>query len=120
MILLTPPYPPRGLKSVREDSNVEKPQHANGELAGMFSQIDELSLPGAGLRHLDFHSEMPMFHGIFTGDGTQSHMQVPPVSPSVNRTQSFVRTYGSEPEMYVLTTISCLQNPKINQIKRLL
>lgn len=78
----------------------------------MFSQIDELSVPGAGLRHLDFHSEMPaMFPGIFSGDGTQSHMQVPPVSPSVDRTQSFVRIYGSEPEMYVLTASSCWQNP---------
>jgi hypothetical protein len=67
---------------------------------GMFSQIDELSLPGAGLRHLDFQAEMPsIFQGFFTGDGSQSHMQVPPVPPSLNSTQSFVRTYGSEPEM---------------------
>jgi hypothetical protein len=67
--------------------------------SGMFSQIDDLSLPGAGLRHLDFQSEMPsMFQGFFTGEG-QSHMQVPPMPPSMSSSQSFVRTYGSEPEM---------------------
>lgn len=66
----------------------------------MFSQIDELALPGAGLRHLDYQSEIPsMFQSFFTGDGSQSHMQVPPVPPSLNNTQCLVRTYGSEPEM---------------------
>lgn len=67
--------------------------------SGMFSQIDDLALPGAGLRHLDLQSEMPsMFQGFFTGEG-QSHMQVPPMPPSMTSSQSFVRTYGSEPEM---------------------
>ncbi|KAJ5783006.1 hypothetical protein N7457_004780 [Penicillium paradoxum] len=71
-----------------------------GLVPGMFNQIDELSLPGAGLRHLDFQSDVPsMFQGFFTGDGGQSHMQVPPVPPSLNSAQCFVRTYGSEPEI---------------------
>ena len=66
----------------------------------MFSQIDELSLPGAGLRHLDFQSDVPsMFQGFFTGDGSQSHMQVPLISSPSNNAQTFVRTYGSELEM---------------------
>ncbi|OQD81509.1 hypothetical protein PENANT_c027G02332 [Penicillium antarcticum] len=69
------------------------------DASGMFSQIDDLSLPGAGLRHLDFQPEMPsMFQGFFTGEG-QSHMQVPPMPPSMTSSQSFVRTYGSEPEI---------------------
>ncbi|KAJ5424026.1 Transcription factor [Penicillium cf. griseofulvum] len=64
------------------------------EAPGMFNQIDELSLPGAGLRHLDFQSDVPsMFQNFFTGDGSQSHMQVPLVSPPPEQ------TYGSEPEI---------------------
>ncbi|KAJ5250565.1 hypothetical protein N7489_000975 [Penicillium chrysogenum] len=70
------------------------------ESPGMFNQIDELSLPGAGLRHLDFQSEVPsMFQNFFAGDGSQSHMQVPLTSPPLNSTRTFVRTYGSEPEI---------------------
>ncbi|OQE33003.1 hypothetical protein PENFLA_c001G05949 [Penicillium flavigenum] len=70
------------------------------EAPGMFNQIDELSLPGAGLRHLDFQSEVPsMFQNFFAGDGSQSHMQVPLTSPPLNSTRTFVRTYGSEPEI---------------------
>ncbi|CAI7582741.1 unnamed protein product [Penicillium bialowiezense] len=66
----------------------------------IFNQLDNLSLPGAGLRHLDFQSEMPsIFQGLFTNDGTQSHMQVPPISPPLSTTDSYVRTYGSEPEI---------------------
>ncbi|KAJ5997483.1 hypothetical protein N7522_009143 [Penicillium canescens] len=69
------------------------------DASGMFSQIDDLALPGAGLRHLDLQSEMPpIFQGYFTGEG-QSHMQVPPMPPSTTSSQSFVRTYGSEPEI---------------------
>jgi hypothetical protein len=79
----------------------EKERYTNQNLApGMFNQIDELSLPGAGLRHLDFQSEVPsMFQNFFAGDGSQSHMQVPLTSPPLNSTRTFVRTYGSEPEM---------------------
>lgn len=93
---------PRSLKKVCHCPHVrKKKRHANQILApGMFNQIDELSLPGAGLRHLDFHSEIPsMFQSFFTGDGSQSHMQVPLISPPLNSSQPFVRTYGSEPEM---------------------
>ncbi|KAJ5177861.1 uncharacterized protein N7500_000560 [Penicillium coprophilum] len=70
------------------------------EAPGMFNQIDELSMPGAGLRHLDFQTDVPsMFQNFFTGDSSQSHMQVPLISPPLNNTQLFVRTYGSEPEI---------------------
>jgi hypothetical protein len=34
----------------------------------MFNQIDELSLPGAGLRHLDFQSEVPSFFLVHVDD----------------------------------------------------
>ena len=65
----------------------------------MFSQIDVLSLPGAGLRHLDFPQVSSMLQSYFLGDGnaTQTHMELVP-SP-LSDTQCFVRTYGSEPEM---------------------
>ncbi|CAG8269507.1 unnamed protein product [Penicillium olsonii] len=47
-----------------------------------------------------FQAEVPsIFQGIFNSDGTQSHMQVPPISPSLINTESYVRTYGSEPEI---------------------
>ena len=105
MILRMPLCPhPRSSKNVRLYATMHKLCHVLTTFLApaMFSQIDELSLPGAGLRHLDFQSEMPsMFQGFFTGDGSQSHMQVPPIPPSLHSTQSFVRTYGSEPEMYV-------------------
>lgn len=101
-----PPCPPRGLKPVCVKNNQTKSKIPNRVLtdpaAGIFTQIDDLALPGAGLRHLDFQAEVPsIFQGIFNSDGTQSHMQVPPISPSLINTESYVRTYGSEPEMYV-------------------
>lgn len=71
---------------------------ANDFLApGMFSQIDVLSAPGAGLRHLDF-SMSPLFQAYFP-DGNSSSVQLDPVPSPLNTTQCFVRTYGSEPEM---------------------
>ncbi|KAJ5492257.1 hypothetical protein N7453_010354 [Penicillium expansum] len=81
--------------------NLKNKRYTHRSLApGMFNQIDDLSLPGAGLRHLDFQSEVPsMFQSFFAGDGSQSHMQVPLMSPPLNSAQPFVRTYGSEPEI---------------------
>ncbi|KAJ5558534.1 hypothetical protein N7535_008749 [Penicillium sp. DV-2018c] len=70
------------------------------EASGMFNQIDELSVPGAGLRHLDFQTDISsMFEGFFASDGGQSHMRAPPTPSSLNNVQSFVRIYGSEPEI---------------------
>lgn len=92
---------PQSLKNVRHCPHAWKKKDILIKFLapGMFNQIDELSLPGAGLRHLDFQSEIPsMFQSFFTGDGSQSHMQVPLISPPLNSTP-FVRTYGSEPEM---------------------
>lgn len=67
---------------------------------GMFTQIDVLSLPGAGLRHLDFPQVASLFQGYFTGDDSTSHVHMGPISSPLSTTQCLVRTYGSEPEMY--------------------
>lgn len=67
------------------------------EPAGMFSQIDVLSAPGAGLRHLDF--TIPSMFQPYLGDGNPSSVQMEPVPSSLNTPQCFVRTYGSEPEI---------------------
>jgi hypothetical protein len=66
----------------------------------MFTQIDVLSLPGAGLRHLDFPQVASMFQGYFTGDDSTSHVHMGPIPSPLSTTQCLVRTYGSEPEMY--------------------
>lgn len=67
---------------------------------GMFNQIDVLSTPGAGLRQLDFPTDVQrMFADLFTCNG--SHCQ-PRVASSPSPTapkQSRVRTYGSDSEM---------------------
>ena len=76
------------------------PHHSNDFIApGMFSQIDVLSLPGAGLRHLDFPQVSSMFQGFFASDGNSSHVPVELMPSPLSGTQCFVRTYGSEPEM---------------------
>ncbi|CAI7597292.1 unnamed protein product [Penicillium pancosmium] len=69
------------------------------ESPGMFTQIDVLSLPGAGLRHLDFPQVASMFQGYFTGDDSTSHVHMGPISSPLSTTQCLVRTYGSEPEI---------------------
>ena len=65
----------------------------------MFTQIDVLSLPGAGLRHLDFPQVSSMFQGYYTGGSDPSHVPLDLMPSSLSETQCFVRTYGSEPEM---------------------
>lgn len=72
----------------------------NSSAAGMFSQIDVLSAPGAGLRHLDFTIPSSMFQS-YLDDGNSSSVQMEPVPSPLNTPQCFVRTYGSEPEMLV-------------------
>lgn len=67
----------------------------------VFNQIDVLSLPGAGLRHLDFPSDVQsMFAELFTGQGSQPTvpMEPTPPPPTIPR----VRAYGSESEMWAL------------------
>lgn len=74
---------------------------ANGKAAaGMFNQIDPLSMPGAGLRHLDFpHDVQSMFEDLFAPvDGVQSHAHIEPPPAAVPK-QSMVRVYGSEQDM---------------------
>lgn len=61
-----------------------------------------LSMPGAGLRQLDFPSDVQsMFSDIFSiGDGNRSQVQMEPTpSPPAVPGQCSVRTYGSESEM---------------------
>jgi hypothetical protein len=70
--------------------------------SAMFGQIDVLSLPGAGLRSLDFSSDVnTMFADLFpsdNGSNTQGQMGPTP-SPSNIPSQPLVRTYGSEHDM---------------------
>lgn len=71
----------------------------------MFGQIDELSMPGAGLRSLDYSSDVQtMFADLFVPDTEghpDVHMQSTPSSPSMPM-QPLARTYGSEYEMLVV------------------
>ena len=66
---------------------------------GMFSQIDVLSLPGAGLRHLDFPQVGSLFQAFYAGDESPSHVQLEPMPSPMSTTSCLVRTYGSEAEM---------------------
>ncbi|KAL4919722.1 hypothetical protein BDW62DRAFT_216648 [Aspergillus aurantiobrunneus] len=83
------------------------PQHHDVEnstiATALFGQIDVLSAPGAGLRSLDFPSDVQsLFAGLFTpNDGGNTHVQMEPTpsSSSVSSTTSVVRTYGSEHEI---------------------
>ncbi|RAL00893.1 uncharacterized protein BO80DRAFT_425286 [Aspergillus ibericus CBS 121593] len=65
----------------------------------MFGQIDVLSIPGAGLRSLDFSSDVhAMFADLFVPSSeNNAHCQMEPTpSPSNLPCRAFVRTYGSE------------------------
>lgn len=66
---------------------------------GMFTQIDVLSLPGAGLRHLDFPQVGSLFQGFYAGDESPSHVHMEAMPSPMSTTSCRVRTYGSEPEM---------------------
>ncbi|KAH8705086.1 hypothetical protein BGW36DRAFT_285569 [Talaromyces proteolyticus] len=69
------------------------------ETDGVFSQIDPLSLPGAGLRHLDFASDVNvqgMFEGIFITRDVGHHTPVSPILGTPQAKQPTVRAYGSE------------------------
>ncbi|KAF9894598.1 hypothetical protein FE257_006486 [Aspergillus nanangensis] len=69
---------------------------------GMFGQIDVLSIPGAGLRSLDFSADVhTMFADLFVpNNGTHHAVQMEPTpSPSNVPSNALVRTYGSEQEI---------------------
>jgi hypothetical protein len=66
--------------------------------AGVFGQIDVLSAPGAGLRHLDV-TMSSLYQTYFPEDENLSTVQMEPMPSPLGTTQCFVRTYGSEPEM---------------------
>ncbi|KAL4785560.1 hypothetical protein BJX76DRAFT_177073 [Aspergillus varians] len=72
------------------------------EDSALFGQIDILSTPGAGLRSLDFPSDVQtLFAGLFVpsdGGNTQVQMEPTPSSSSTS-SPSVVRTYGSEHEI---------------------
>ena len=67
-----------------------------------FNQIDDLSLPGAGLKHLGFWLGMPYTPSDTTPnvEGGQDESQVQSGSPPETYPEKpLVRTYGSEREM---------------------
>ncbi|KAL4936864.1 hypothetical protein BDV06DRAFT_227478 [Aspergillus oleicola] len=72
------------------------------EDSALFGQIDLLSAPAAGLRTLDFSSDVQsLFAGLFVpNDGGNNHVQMEP-TPSLSSVSSstVVRTYGSEQEI---------------------
>lgn len=79
----------------------------NARLAsGMFGQIDVLSIPGAGLRSLDFPSDVhAMFADLFVPGTENTHGLEPTPSPSKIPSRALVRTYGSEDAMWVLARL---------------
>ncbi|GKZ20073.1 hypothetical protein AbraCBS73388_005250 [Aspergillus brasiliensis] len=67
------------------------------EASGMFGQIDVLSIPGAGLRSLDFPSDVhAMFADLFVPGTENAHGLEPTPSPTNIPSRALVRTYGSE------------------------
>ncbi|PYH44601.1 uncharacterized protein BP01DRAFT_298324 [Aspergillus saccharolyticus JOP 1030-1] len=71
----------------------------NDDSPEMFGQIDVLSIPGAGLRSLDFPSDM--FTDLFVPHAENAiPVQIEPSSsPSNVPSRSLVRTYGSETDI---------------------
>lgn len=72
--------------------------------SAIFGQIDDLSMPGAGLRNLDFSSDVPSMFADFlvTNPEANSTVQMPSArAPSAMPMQVLVRAYGSEQELSV-------------------
>lgn len=81
---------------------------------GMFGQIDVLSIPGAGLRSLDFSTDVnTMFADLFVPNNeTHQAVQMEPTpSPSNTPSHSLVRTYGSEQDMYAPSPLRPASEP---------
>ncbi|KAJ5620628.1 transcriptional regulator family: Fungal Specific TF [Penicillium lagena] len=91
-------------QSPQEDVQYADIPQADFEAASeIFDQIDLLSVPGAGLRHLDLQSDIPsIFQGVYSSDGFIN--TVP--SELGNSSPCLVRTYGSEAEMPLNCPIS--------------
>lgn len=86
------------LKQVHIPTQIPLASTDDSTASEIFDQIDLLSLPGAGLRHLDFQSDIPsIFQGVYSSDGFIN--TVP--SELGSASPCLVRTYGSEPEMCV-------------------
>ncbi|KAJ5279439.1 hypothetical protein N7478_004811 [Penicillium angulare] len=90
--------------SPEEESQHDDTQYAAAEEfdepSDMFTQIDVLSLPGAGLRHLDFPQMSPVFQSYFTDGAVPSHVPLGLLPTSeMGDAQCVVRTYGSELEI---------------------
>ncbi|KAE8146824.1 C6 zinc finger domain protein [Aspergillus avenaceus] len=86
-------------QELAHDATIPPPAPGFDESTGMFGQIDGLSVPGAGLRSLDFPSDVhSMFADLFIPDeaGHPPAPMEPTPSPSSTTTQSLVRTYSSE------------------------
>lgn len=99
------PIPPEGVVQQKQGDVVNRiltPVTPDFEDAALFGQIDVLSSPGAGLRNLDFPSDVQsLFAGLFApndGGNTQVQMEPTPSSSSTS-SPSVVRTYGSEHEI---------------------
>ncbi|KAK2870587.1 hypothetical protein FQN49_003067 [Arthroderma sp. PD_2] len=69
----------------------------------IFTQVDDLAVPGAGLRHLDFPVDVQsMFEGLFVPPNTQQHTPAPP-APNQGQVPTpeppRVRLYGNEDDI---------------------
>ena len=71
--------------------------------SAIFGQIDDLSMPGAGLRNLDFSSDVPSMFADFlvTNPEANSTVQMPSARAPAMPMQVLVRAYGSEQELSV-------------------
>ncbi|KAJ6036953.1 hypothetical protein N7540_001232 [Penicillium herquei] len=101
---------PRKKKQRPSESPEEEPQQDDAqylavsgdfeESPDMFTQIDVLSLPGAGLRHLDYSQvATTMFQSYYAGDTDASNVPLELMPSPLSDTQCFVRLYSSEPEI---------------------
>ncbi|BCR98031.1 uncharacterized protein AKAW2_31350S [Aspergillus luchuensis] len=80
-----------------EDPTIFPVSSGFDESSGLFGQIDVLSIPGAGLRSLDFPSDVhAMFADLFVPGTENTHGLEPTPSPSNIPSRALVRTYGSE------------------------
>ncbi|KAJ5488968.1 hypothetical protein N7539_003858 [Penicillium diatomitis] len=70
-----------------------------GDSPGLFNQIDVLSLPGAGLRHLDYPHVGSLFQGFYVGEDSSSPLQMESMPSTISTRSCLVRTYGTESDI---------------------
>lgn len=96
----------------------------NGSTASeAYREIDILSPLGTGLRHLDLPQQKSyLCYGYYAGDADAAHISLELMPPPSTGAQCYVRTYGSEPEMYLRPDpMARVRRPLIYiQFKRLL